>query len=324
MRAASSLLATLLTATMLAGCDKPADDRLLGYVEGDYIYMALPAAGRLTEIAVKRGDHVDAGAVLFALDATTATADLDQAKADLAEAEHKLADLKTGERPEELAIVEAQLAAANASLMLSEPRVKRRRQLVKDNVVGVEDLDSAEASILEDRGRIAEYTARLAAAKLPSRDDQIAAQEAAVDAFRFAIVTAQWSLDERRAMAPAAGSIEDVYFRRGEQVPAEQAVLQLLPPENIKLKIYVPEPVIGSYLVGEELSVTCDGCPPDLRARIDFISSQAEYTPPVIYSDTSRAKLVFLVEARPVSSPPDFQWHPGQPVEARKMVQPAS
>jgi len=323
MRAASSLLAPLLAAALL-GCDKPVDDRLLGYVEGDYVYMALPAAGRLTEIAVKRGDHVDAGAVLFALDATTATADLEQAKADLAEAEHKLADLRTGQRPEELAIIEAQLAAANASLMLSEPRVKRRRQLVKDNVVGVEDLDSAEASILEDRGRIAEYNARLAAAKLPSRDDQIAAHEAAVDAFKTAIVTAQWSLDERRAMAPTAGSIEDVYFRLGEEVSAEQAVLQLLPPENIKLKIYVPEPVIGSYHVGDELGVACDGCPANLTARIDFIAAKAEYTPPVIYSDTSRAKLVFLVEARPVSSPPDFQWHPGQPIDARKVAAPAS
>lgn len=324
MRVIRYLATVSLVTLALVGCDKPADDRLLGYVEGDYVYMALPASGRLTEIAVKRGDRVEAGATLFALDATTATADLDRAKADLAEAEHKLADLKTGERPEELAIVEAQLASANASLMLSEPRVKRRRELVKNNIVGTEDLDSAEASILEDRGRIAEYTARLAAARLPSREEQITAQEAAVDAFRTAITTAQWSLDERRAVAPAAGTVQDVYYRLGEQVAAEQAVLQLLPPENIKLKIYVPEPQIGSYKIGEELAVTCDGCPADLKAKIDFIAAEAEYTPPVIYSDTSRAKLVFLVEARPVAAPADFQWHPGQPVEARKVAAPNS
>ncbi|MDY0871940.1 HlyD family secretion protein [Dongia rigui] len=322
MRVTRSCLGASLIAVTLMGCDKPADDRLLGYVEGDYVYMALPSAGRLAEIAVKRGDQVAAGDVLFRLDDTTAAADLARAKADLLEAEHKLADLKTGERPEELAIIEAQLASANASLMLSEPRVKRRRELVKSNIVGTEDLDSAEASILEDRGRIAEYTARLAAARLPGRDEQIAAQEAAVDAFRSAITTAQWALDERRAVAPAGGSIQDVYFRPGEEVAAEQAVLQLLPPENIKLKIYVPEPVIGHYQIGEELAVTCDGCPPDLTARIDFIAASAEYTPPVIYSDTSRAKLVFLVEARPVSAPAGFQWHPGQPVEARPLAPP--
>src|SRR5690348_1564063 len=103
MRVIRYLETVSLVALALAGCDKPADNRLLGYVEGDYVYMALPASGRLTEIAVKRGDRVEAGATLFALDATTATADLDRAKADLAEAEHKLADLKSGERPEELA-----------------------------------------------------------------------------------------------------------------------------------------------------------------------------------------------------------------------------
>ena len=331
MRPASHLLAShLLALSLLAlsltlmACEKGPEDRLLGYVEGDYVYMALPEAGRLTEISVQRGDHIDAGAALFALDATAAQARLDKAKADLAEAESKLADLKLGERPEELAIIQAQLESARASLMLSEPRVKRRRQLVKDNVVGIEDLDAAEASILEDRGRIAEMTARLAAANLPDRTDRIAAQEAAVSAFRAAIVEAQWSVDERKAIAPAAGSIEDVYFRLGEEVGAEQAVLQLLPPANIKLKLYVPEPLIGTYRVGEKLAVSCDGCPAGLTARIDFIASKSEYTPPVIYSDTSRAKLVFLVEARPDPTAPtdsqgaDFQWHPGQPVEARK------
>ncbi|WP_374652083.1 HlyD family secretion protein [Dongia sp.] len=316
------ILASL--AFLLSGCDKAPEDRLLGYVDGDYVYMALPESGRLTGIAVKRGDRVDAGAALFDLETTAFQARLDRAKADLAEAERNLADLRTGERPEELAIVEAQLESARASLMLSEPRVKRRRELVKDNVVGIEDLDAAEASILEDRGRIAEYTARLAAAKLSSRDERIAAQEAAVSAFRAAVAEAQWSLDERRAYAPAAGTVEDVYFRLGEEVPAAQAVLQLLPPRNVKLKIYVPEQQLSSYRVGETLAVSCDGCPPGLRAKIDFIAAEAEYTPPVIYSDTSRAKLVFLIEARPEpgaqdAQPSGFQWHPGQPVEARPL-----
>nr|WP_298688191.1 HlyD family efflux transporter periplasmic adaptor subunit [uncultured Dongia sp.] len=302
----------------LAACEEARDDRLLGYVEGDYIYLALPEAGRLTEITVKRGDKVASGATLFALDDTATRARLAQAQADLAEAARTLADLRQGERPEELAVIEAQLESALASLMLSEPRVKRRRQLVKDNVVGVEDLDAAEASILEDRGRIAEMTARIAAAKLPARADRIAAQEAAVDAFRAAVREAQWSLDERKAVAPAAASVEDVYYRLGEEVAAEKPVLQLLPPANIKLRIYVPEVELGKYRVGQQLAISCDGCPPGLVATIDFIAAEAEYTPPVIYSDTSRAKLVFLIEARPdAGAPADFQWHPGQPVDAR-------
>jgi HlyD family secretion protein len=305
---------------ILAACEEAHDGRLLGYVEGDYVYAALPEAGRLTEISVKRGDRVAAGAALFSLDDTATRARLAQAQADLAEAERTLADLRQGERPEELAVIEAQLESALASLMLSEPRVKRRRQLVKDNVVGVEDLDAAEASILEDRGRIAEMTARIAAAKLPARADRIAAQEAAVDAFRAAVTEAQWSLDERKAVAPIAASVEDVFYRLGEEVAAEKPVLQLLPPENIKLRIYVPEVELGTYSVGQKLAISCDGCPPGLAATIDFIAAEAEYTPPVIYSDTSRAKLVFLIEAKPdAGAPNDFQWHPGQPIDAQRM-----
>ena len=302
----------------LAACEKTPSDRLLGYVEGDYVYMALPEAGRLTEIKVARGDSVAAGAILFTLDDTATRARLNQALADLAEAERTLTDLQSGERPQELAIIEAQLDSALASLMLSEPRVKRRRELVKSNIVGTEDLDAAEASILEDRGRIAEMTTRLEAARLPERADRIAAQQAAVDAFRAAVIEAQWSLDERRAIAPAAGSVEDVYYRLGEQVGAEKPVLQLLPRENIKLRIYVPEVELGKYRVGQTLAVNCDGCPDNLTATINFIAAEAEYTPPVIYSDTSRAKLVFLIEAKPdAGAPADFQWHPGQPVDAR-------
>jgi HlyD family secretion protein len=316
MRAVRTFALVALLA--VAACGKGPDDRLLGYVEGDYVYMALPEGGRLTEIAVKRGDHVVTDATLFALDDTATRARLAKAQADLAEAERTLADLRLGERPEELAIIEAQLESARASLMLSEPRVKRRRELVKSNIVGTEDLDAAEASILEDRGRIAEMTARLKAARLPERADRIAAQQAAVDAFRAAVVEAQWSLDERKAVAPADARVEDVYYRLGEEVAAEKPVLQLLPPANIKLRLYVPEVELGKYRVGQTLAVSCDGCPAGLSATIDFIAAEAEYTPPVIYSDTSRAKLVFLIEARPdAGAPADFQWHPGQPVDAR-------
>src|SRR6185295_11767707 len=120
----------------------------------------------IAEVAVKRGDVVKAGAPLFTLDVTDETAERDQAAAALAEAKAKLADLQTGERPEELAVIQAQLDAAKASMTLSVPRVERRRKMVKDRIVGEEEVDEAESALLADRGHIAEYNARLAAAKL--------------------------------------------------------------------------------------------------------------------------------------------------------------
>jgi HlyD family secretion protein len=65
--------------------------------------------------------------------------------------------------------------------------------------------------------------------------------------------------------------------------------------------------------VGNAVEVRCDGCPGPVAANISFISTQAEYTPPVLYGREARAKLVFLVEARPEGG----NLHPGQPVDVR-------
>ena len=316
-----ALAALGLSALALAGCGQPKEDGLLGYVEADYIYAAPLSAGRITAVNVKRGDAVKAGDALFALDVTDETARRDQAARALDQAKSKLADLQKGQRPEELAVIQAQLDAANASLKLSVPRIERRRQMVKQNIVGVEDVDSAEAAVLADRGHIAEYQARLAAAQLPARADQVAAAEQAVAESEAALQSAQWALDQRQVAAAADGRVEDVYYRIGEEVGQAAPVLQLLPPANLKLRLYVPEPALGAYRMGEKLAIACDGCAPNLTATISFIATTAEFTPPVIYSRESRAKLVYLIEARP--DDPTQPWHPGQPVEARPLAKAA-
>ena len=315
MKPAWICLAAALAA--LGGCGDRPSGRLLGYVEGDYVYAAAETAGRIVTLAVQRGDRVAAGAPLFSLDATREQAALAEAEADLAEAKATLEDLTKGDRPEEISVIQAQLDSARASLKLSEPRVQRRRELVKRNVVAVEQVDEAEAAILEDRGKIAEMEARLAAAKLPARTDQIAAAQMTVDAREQAVRAAQWDVDHRQVVAPAAGVIQDVYYRVGEMPNAGQAVIQLLPPENLKLRLYVGEPELGGYRLGDRLQITCDGCAPGLTAHITFISRDAEFTPPVIYSRETRAKLVYLIELRP--DDPAQPWHPGQPIEAERL-----
>jgi HlyD family secretion protein len=316
MRKANLSLIALLA--LLAACDRPSSTGLLGYVEADYVYAAPVSGGRIAEFAVKRGDEVKQGDTLFTLDPTDEAAKRDSAAAALEEAKARLADLQTGECPEELAIIQAQLDAAKASLTLSVPRIERRKQMVKQNIVGVEEVDSAQAAVLEDKGHIAEYAARLEAARLPGRSAQIDAAAHAVEAAQADLAAAQWALDQRAVTAPAAGRIEDVYFRIGEQANAGAPVLQLLPPANLKLRLYVPEPDLGRYKVGGKLAIACDGCAASQTATISFIATAAEYTPPVIYSRESRAKLVYLIEARPddVSQP----WHPGQPVEAQPVA----
>jgi len=123
--------------------------------------------------------------------------------------------------------------------------------------------------------------------------------------------TSQTRLERRRMKAPIAGTIQQIYFREGETVAAQRPVISILPPGNMKVRFYVPEPELPKLKVGDEVRVTCDGCPADITAKIYFIATTAEYTPPVIYSLNERSKLVYLIQARP--NKPD-SLRVGQPV----------
>ena len=126
--------------------------------------------------------------------------------------------------------------------------------------------------------------------------------DAAVSALRIAearVNTSQTKLARRRMSAPIAGTIQQIYFREGETVPAQRPVVSILPPGNMKVRFFVPEPALPKLKVGDEVRVTCDGCADGLTAKIYFIATTAEYTPPVIYSQDERTKLVYLIQARP-------------------------
>jgi HlyD family secretion protein len=127
--------------------------------------------------------------------------------------------------------------------------------------------------------------------------------DSAVSALRVAearVVTSQTRLARRNGFAPVAGTIQQIYFREGETVPAQRPVVAIMPPGNIKLRFFVPETELPKLSIGEDVQVTCDNCAADLTAKVYFIATSAEYTPPVIYSLDERNKLVYLIQARPV------------------------
>src|ERR1700710_435539 len=138
--------------------------------------------------------------------------------------------------------------------------------------------------------------------------------DSAVSALRVAearLNTSQTRLTRRSGFAPVGGVIQQIYFREGEMVPAQRPVLSIMPPGNMKIRFYVPEPDLPKLAIGDEVRVACDNCAADLTAKIYFIATSAEYTPPVIYSLDERNKLVYLIQARP--SRPD-SLRVGQPI----------
>jgi HlyD family secretion protein len=235
------------------------------------------------------------------------------------QAQATLANLEKGRRPQEVAAVRAQLAQAQASLRQSEADLARTEKLVADKFLPPQKRDEALATRDRDRARVAELTQQVQIANLPARSDEIAAATAEVKAATDALAQAEWRLAQKSQRSPATGLVADTLYRPGEWIPAGAPVVSLLPPGNVKVRFYIPETVVGTLRIGDAAIVRCDGCGADIAAKVRFIASQAEFTPPVIYSRENRSNLVFLVEARPDAPSPAL--HPGLPVEVTLSAQ---
>jgi HlyD family secretion protein len=170
---------------------------------------------------------------------------------------------------------------AEAALVLSEAEYKRQSELLRRGPASAQEYDRARSTRDQDRQRLTQ---------------------------------AQWNFDQKKQAAPQAGLVYDTLFREGEWVAAGKPVVVLLPPQNIKVRAFVPEPRVGSIHYGDPVEVAVDGVQKPFIGKVSYISPRAEYTPPVIYSRESRQKLVFMVES--VFDPQvSVNLHPGQPVD---------
>ncbi len=301
---------------LLGGCGEKPEPLFQGYAEGEFVQVAAPLAGRLERLAVARGGQVEAGELLFSLEHAAETAAVAEAEHQVSQAEDRLADLLKGERPSELAALTARLAQAREARDLSRLELERRQRLFEASTVSAEERDRARTAFRLDQAAVAELEAQLQTARLGARRDQIAAARAEAAAARARLEQANWALEQKSQSAPAAAFVFDTLYVEGEFVPATFPVVTLLPPGNLKIRFFVPERLVGTLRPGQPLTVDWDGAGQPLTAAISYISPQAEYTPPVIFSRETRAKLVFMVEARPEPEQA-ARLHPGQPVEVR-------
>ncbi|NPT39929.1 HlyD family efflux transporter periplasmic adaptor subunit [Paraburkholderia sp. 1N] len=303
----------LLAAMTLAACSHRDENVYQGYVEGEFVYLGSSQSGTLTQLAVARGQTIDASAPLFTLESVDETAALQQAQQQLAAARAQLADIQTGKRRPEVNVTKAQLAQAVANARKAALQLTRDEAQYRAGGIPKAQLDDSRANADATAAQVRELSNQVDVALLPGRSQQITAQNAQVEAAQAAVAQAQWKLDQKRVNAPAEGLVYDTLYRVGEWVQAGNPVVQMLPPQNVKVRFFVPETVVGKLAPGRALSIHCDGCAADVPAKITYISSEAEYTPPVIYSNENRAKLVFMVEGRP-SVADAVKLHPGQPV----------
>ncbi|MCW5736471.1 MAG: HlyD family efflux transporter periplasmic adaptor subunit [Enhydrobacter sp.] len=295
------------------------EGRYLGYVEGETSLIAPPIAGRLVERPVNRGDQVKKGDRLFVIDPVMAQAEVARAEGALAEAEARYENLLKGKRQEEQEVVRAQRRENEAALAQTEVEFKRQTELLAKGVGTRKDYEQAESMVRQLRSRAASLAAQEKVGELGARPDEIAAAKAQVDQDRANLAQAKKRLDDLMPVAPEDGLIENTFFNVGEWVPAGTPVVSLLPAFRVKLRFFVPQEDIAQARMGAPVSFTCDGCPADLKASIIYVSPRAEFTPPVIYSQTARSKLVFLIEARPEAS--QARLSPGLPIAVAPLAE---
>ena len=307
-----------LAALVLAGCTRQAAPGYQGYLEGEFVYVAAPLAGRLETVAVAKGTRVEAGAPLFTLERQSELAAQQQAADQLRAAEARLADLKKGSRTSELATLAARLEQARTTAELSRLEFARQENLFKTQVISANDYDRARLSHQRNPGAVGELAAQLETAQLGGRPAAIAAAESEVGAAAAAKAKADWNVTQKTQAAAPAGFVYDTLYREGEFVGAGNPVVALLPPENLKVRFFVPETDFAALKAGDRVQVAIDGRAP-LEARISYLSPKPEYTPPILYNRANRAKLVFLVEAI-FAGAAARDLHPGQPVDVTKIA----
>jgi HlyD family secretion protein len=290
-----------------------------GYAEADFVKVGPTQQGLLTAVFVGRGDEVGTGAPLFAQDDTADRAAREQAARMMVQAEEQLANLQEGGKPTEIQQAEANLADARSTLVRIAADLSRDEALLVNGFATKQHVDQLRADYRSAQAKVEALQAALAQWRAPlGRDREIGAQRASVAALRAALEMAEWRLSQRGVTAPVGGRVADVLARPGETMAAGAPVVSLLPPGNIFVRFFVPEATFSTLHPGDPVALVCDGCPADLSATISFISPHAEYTPPLIYSESSKAKLVFLIEARPRPEQAS-KLNPGQPIEVRAM-----
>jgi HlyD family secretion protein len=304
---------SMLLCIVLAACGSKQDDGWSGYADADYVYVAAPLGGTLSALSVKAGDMVTKGKPLFALEDEAERAAREEANARLAAAQYQAADTDKGKREQEVAVNQAQLAQARAQAELARNDLARKRELLAKGFIARAQVDEAVHTLEQAQARVAELSSVVQVARLPARSDERLAADAQAEAAKAAVKQAEWRAGQKQQSAPVDAQVADTFFRPGEFVNAGQPVVSLLPAANVKARFYVPEPQLPSLALGKEVRLRCDGCGAPIAARVTFVSTRPEYTPPVIYSNEQRAKLVFLIEARP-SQRDAAKLRPGQPL----------
>jgi HlyD family secretion protein len=300
-----------LLAMPLAGCSG-GEASHVGYVEAEWVYVAAPQPGWVVTRPASEGARVAPGDVLFTLDSERQQAASAAAGSRVRQAQAEARDIAKGAREPEIRALEAGLVEAEAALTLARKERDRVLALAGEGIESRQRADQTRANAETAEARVAAAQEQIRIARLAARPDRREAAAANLAAARASRNSAAYDLQQRTIRAQVAGQVSETFLDPGEFAGAGSPVLALLPGDGLKVRFFVNQRELPGYKLGDAVSVSADGLEDAVMGKVSFIASEAEYTPPVIYSEDARDKLVFLIEAR---LPGDSRLKPGLPVD---------
>lgn len=299
---------------LLSACLDDNQNIVQGYIEGELTYVSSSQSGELEQLFVHRGQMIKTKQKLFQLESNPQSSELSKAQNSLAKEQALLTDMELGERPEEITELKAQIEGTDAAIAYYQAQMRRYKDLSKLDYATESAYDEAVFEFKNSSSKLEDLNAQLKLAQQGQREYQIKAQQKLVDYAQSDVERAQWSLDQKNMSAKVNGLVFDTYYWPGEWVAAGQPVLSIQAPENIRVIFFVSETQLGKIQVGDNIEFQCDSCKNPTMAKISYISNEAEYNPPVIYSEEMREKLVYEVKAI-INKNHALSYHPGQPVD---------
>lgn len=299
MRKPINVFIILISVLILTGCDNKPDNMLSGYSHGEFVYLSYSGNEKIERILINKGDNVAAGQELVKIESFDAQNIFLRAEEKLSAESALLRNLESGERPEELDIIRSQIKKAQSAESQVKRQLGRYRNLYANHAISLAEWEDIRDELTQKGAQVEELINQLKARQLPARQDELSKQRSMVAAAKLERDKALWDVQQTTIVSPVNAKVFDIIYRAGERPSAGKPIISLLPPENIKVRFFIPEEKLGKFKIGSKVKLICDGCAEPIAGVINYISPEAEFTPPVIYSTKRREKLIFMAEAIP-------------------------
>lgn len=291
-----SRLLPLAALATLAGCGNGNDAPLMGTLERDRVELVAEAQEPILTLSVTEGQAVKAGQVLAVLDRSTIDARLAQARAAVAQARQRLAELVNGPRVEEVLEARARLEGAESRVVTASRELERVSRLVEQKLLAPTELDRQRASADTARSDRKQAEARLQVLLAGTRIEQLDQARSALAAAEAQQKQLEVSAARMTITAPRDGRIDALPYELGERPPPGAPVVVMLADGAPYARVYVPEPIRARVVPGTSATVRVDGSARAWRGRVRYVSAEAAFTPYYTLTQKDRSRLSFLAE----------------------------